>query len=72
MRDFQSPKNNGSAPGVEAPQPPPASCPTCRSPSIVTTAKSPNTDSYWRCTACGEVWNVSRRQTSTYGTRRWR
>jgi predicted Zn finger-like uncharacterized protein len=50
----------------------PASCPSCQSSSIVTTAKSPDADSYWRCTACGEVWNASRMQTNAYGARRWR
>jgi transposase-like protein len=41
----------------------PASCPSCRSTSIVSTAKDPDVSSYWLCTACGEIWNVSRRQT---------
>ena len=71
MRDFHSQKSHSTTPEPVA-APAPAACPTCRSASIVTTAKSPTADSYWRCTACGEVWNVSRRQTSTYGTRRWR
>lgn len=46
----------------------PASCPTCQSSSIATTAKTPDSSSYWRCTTCGEVWNDSRRQAA----RRWR
>jgi predicted Zn finger-like uncharacterized protein len=50
----------------------PASCPTCRSSSIVTTAKSPDADSYWRCMSCGEVWNDSRRQTPLYSVRQYR
>jgi predicted Zn finger-like uncharacterized protein len=50
----------------------PASCPACRSSSIVTTAKKPDADSYWRCTTCGEVWNDSRRQNQRYGARGWR
>ena len=50
----------------------PASCPSCQSTLIVTTAKSPDADSYWRCTKCGEVWNASRMQTDTYGGNRWR
>ncbi|MGE5243524.1 MAG: MJ0042-type zinc finger domain-containing protein [Betaproteobacteria bacterium] len=49
----------------------PSSCPFCQSSSIVTTAKSPDADSYWRCTECGEVWNASRSQTDRYGGRRW-
>ena len=42
----------------------PVTCPACRSTSIVTTAKIPDADSYWRCTSCGEVWNASRSQTN--------
>jgi predicted Zn finger-like uncharacterized protein len=38
----------------------PATCPSCRSSSIVTKAKTPDTATYWRCTACGEIWNVAR------------
>jgi predicted Zn finger-like uncharacterized protein len=50
-----------------------ASCPTCHSVAIVTTAKSPDADSYWRCTACGDVWNDSRRKTTPqYPSRNWR
>jgi predicted Zn finger-like uncharacterized protein len=50
----------------------PAACPACKSTSIVTTAKSPDADSYWRCTVCGEIWNASRSQTDRFGGRRWR
>ena len=50
----------------------PGSCPTCRSSSIVTTAKIPDADSYWRCTACGEVWNNTRRTTRQPAPRVWR
>jgi predicted Zn finger-like uncharacterized protein len=51
----------------------PATCPACHSSSIVTKAKSPDADSYWRCTNCGEVWNVSRWQvTRQQGSYRWR
>lgn len=38
----------------------PAVCPECRSAAVVTTSKLPDSDSYWRCTACGEVWNPAR------------
>ena len=41
---------------------PPASCPTCQSSSIGTTAKVPNAESYSRCTNCGDIWNASRLQ----------
>jgi len=52
----------------------PAYCPACRSASIVTTAKIPDAESYWRCTKCGEVWNMASSQTNRYGggARRWR
>lgn len=50
----------------------PASCPTCRSSSITTTAKIPDSSSYWRCTKCGEIWNDSRRDVSRHGGDRWR
>ena len=39
----------------------PTSCPTCESSAIMTTAKSPDANSYWRCESCGELWNKSRR-----------
>ena len=38
----------------------PTRCPACRSQDITTTSKVANVDSYWRCCACGEVWNVER------------
>ena len=49
-----------------------ARCPACQSASTVTTAKIPDRDSYWRCTMCGEVWNVSRSQNDRYSRPRWR
>jgi|tagenome__1003787_1003787.scaffolds.fasta_scaffold20564812_2 transposase-like protein len=50
----------------------PAACPTCRSTSITTTAKTPDSESYWRCTKCGEVWNDSRRQAARQNRHGWR
>lgn len=38
----------------------PARCPSCRSQDLVTTSKVVTPDSYWRCCACGEVWNAAR------------
>jgi hypothetical protein len=40
----------------------------------VTTSKTPDAESYWRCKGCGEVWNVSRRHEhhDGAGNRRWR
>jgi len=53
---------------------PPTLCPFCRSNDISTTSKNPDTASYWRCGACGEIWNVERlQQASRYGGRSgWR
>jgi predicted Zn finger-like uncharacterized protein len=50
----------------------PDSCPACRASEIVTTAKSPDSSSYWRCTNCGEIWNESRYQPGRSGGRTWR
>jgi predicted Zn finger-like uncharacterized protein len=41
----------------------PAKCPACQSAALTTASKSPDRESYWRCTACGEVWNPSRART---------
>jgi hypothetical protein len=38
----------------------PARCPACRSRDLKTTSKVASVDAYWRCTDCGEVWNVAR------------
>jgi len=37
-------------------------CPFCKSTDIATTSKSVDVSTYWRCTACGQVWNASRLQ----------
>jgi transposase-like protein len=47
-------------------------CPVCRSSSVSTTAKNPDENSYWRCDACGEVWNVGRRLAGRLGASPWR
>ena len=59
MSAFSSVRGRDSAPAAASDVP--SSCPVCRSSSITTTAKQPNANSYWRCTSCGEIWNVSRR-----------
>jgi transposase-like protein len=46
-------------PEQEAP-PQPVSCPFCRSAKIMTTSAKADASSYWRCEACGQVWNVGR------------
>lgn len=50
----------------------PAACPTCRSASIVTAAKTLDASAYWRCTECGDVWNDSRYHEDHGRARRWR
>ena len=72
MKDFSSRSHPEVASASPVPKTAPESCPSCKSSTIVTTAKIPDADSYWRCTSCGEVWNDSRRQTSPYGSRGWR
>jgi predicted Zn finger-like uncharacterized protein len=49
----------------------PSACPSCQSTSITTTAKVPDSTSYWRCTKCGDVWNASRRSDPRHGRYRW-
>jgi transposase-like protein len=50
-------RNAEAAPGDVAP---PSHCPVCRSHDVSTTGKVASVDAYWRCGACGEVWNVGR------------
>ena len=38
------------------------SCPFCNSVDVTTTSKAVNVSTYWRCTACGQIWNVGRLQ----------
>jgi len=51
-----------SEPGTLNRLAPPTLCPFCRSNDISTTSKKPDTASYWRCGACGEIWNAGRLQ----------
>ena len=41
---------------------PPKACPFCKSLDVKTTSKAVNLSTYWRCTACGQIWNVDRLQ----------
>ena len=46
----------------------PAFCPVCLSKDLSTVSKVINESTYWRCTACGEIWNPGRlRPPSPYG-----
>jgi hypothetical protein len=38
----------------------PVSCPFCLSPDLTTTSKLIDESTYWRCTACGQIWNPGR------------
>ena len=38
----------------------PVFCPFCRSKELSTASKVINESTYWRCTACGEIWNPGR------------
>lgn len=35
-------------------------CPACKSRDVTTTSKVVTSASYWRCRACGEIWNAER------------
>ena len=65
MSNYQSRRafgvNATSSPATNVP----VACPTCRSTSIATTAKNPDSGSYWRCAVCGEIWNASRHHART-------
>jgi predicted Zn finger-like uncharacterized protein len=59
--NFERPRESpgGKAP-TDDPVKRPAECPECRSKSIGTLAKIITADTYWRCQACGTVWNEMR------------
>ncbi len=38
----------------------PETCPSCASTAIVSAAKAPSPNGYWRCTSCGDIWNPAR------------
>jgi transcription elongation factor Elf1 len=40
----------------------PKACPFCNSVDVATTSKTVNVSTYWRCSACGEIWNAGRVQ----------
>ena len=35
-------------------------CPVCRSHEVSTASRTVTEATYWRCHACGEIWNPSR------------
>jgi ribosomal protein L37AE/L43A len=38
----------------------PSRCPFCRSPAVTATGQKITVATYWRCEACGQVWNPLR------------
>jgi predicted Zn finger-like uncharacterized protein len=72
VSSFDSRNDFGSRSASDTVTKVPSSCPACRSSAISTTSKSPDAESYWRCGACGEVWNVGRRRGIQRGANPWR
>lgn len=48
----------------------PRRCPTCNGREIVTASKTIDRYTYWRCVACGEVWNLDRCRSAYTDSRR--
>jgi transposase-like protein len=42
----------------------PTACPFCRSPQIAAATEKVDVSTYWRCEACGEMWNLARLQSA--------
>jgi len=38
----------------------PKACPFCQSVDVTTTSTAVNVSTYWRCIACGQIWNAGR------------
>src|SRR5215831_20778878 len=45
---------------TEQDTPTPTACPFCYSTAITTASPKATASSYWRCAACGQMWNVGR------------
>lgn len=50
----------------------PKACPFCSSPDVKTASKEVNVSTYWRCTACGQIWNTGRLQRGSRRTGSYR
>jgi transposase-like protein len=48
----------------------PSRCPACNGRQMVTTSKTIDRQTYWRCVSCGEVWNLDRCRSAYIGARR--
>ncbi len=49
---------------------PPPVCPFCHTGPVTTTSKQQNEATYWRCQACGQIWNPGR-MAAMEKQRRW-
>jgi ribosomal protein L37AE/L43A len=61
--------------GSVAPKPvtaPVTACPFCASDRVSTTSKTLTPSTYWRCDACGDIWNPGRAAAApSVGRLRW-
>jgi hypothetical protein len=57
----------------EPPPPPvtPVTCPFCGAGTIKAASEKVDASSYWRCVACGEMWNLNRMQTAPVRRSAW-
>jgi transposase-like protein len=46
--------------GDQALLPAPTACPFCQSSKLSTPSEKVDANTYWRCDACGQMWNVGR------------
>ena len=45
----------------------PTACPFCASADVHTVSKSLTVSTYWRCSGCGQIWNVERTRDRPFG-----
>ena len=57
----------------EQPLPPatPVTCPFCGAGTIKAASEKVDASSYWRCVACGEMWNLNRMQVAPVRRSSW-
>ena len=67
---FDRPRYGGDRPVAEEVVQKPAACPFCQAKAVGTLAKVITTSTYWRCQACGEIWNPGRLDSVRHGHRR--
>jgi hypothetical protein len=49
----------------DTPSDAPTACPFCRATTIRSPGEKADAGSYWRCEACGEMWNLARNQSAS-------